>query len=235
MQKLRLNSTRAKNAIILLWISAGISIVAIIAEFIEYSLFSRIQNQETVSMTDANFSDAIQLIVVGLTLIGFVFGAITFIQWFRRAYYNQEVKFRDMNSTNGWASGAWFVPIVNLFRPFQLMKEMFDNALAFVLKHDQNNENRFKPQIVGLWWAMWIILNIASNIISRIAINTENIDTLMSLDMISMVLELLQIVSAFITIKMIKDYNEMELIILSSGDEDTIHLEQNSDLLDSGI
>jgi len=59
--------------------------------------------------------------------------------------------------TPGWAVGWYFVPIANLWKPFQ--------AMAFI--RNQVSEHFKGGAIVGLWWAAWLVMNIGSRTLTR--------------------------------------------------------------------
>jgi len=56
----------------------------------------------------------------------------------------------------GWAIGAWFVPFLNLWRPKQIVNDVWNSGLP--ARHGQ-------PLWLHLWWVGWLI----SNILGRIA------------------------------------------------------------------
>jgi len=67
----------------------------------------------------------IELILCTIYFIFYSISVITFIMWFRRAYFNLHQKVNHLSYSEGWAAGSWFVPIINLYRPYQIMKEIY--------------------------------------------------------------------------------------------------------------
>lgn len=67
--------------------------------------------------------------------------------------------------TPGWAVGYYFLPIVNWFRPYQGMKEIWQYSFNFTRK----------GAIVIGWWLCWVIGNITSYVVLQMeaADNTE--------------------------------------------------------------
>ena len=70
-----------------------------------------------------------------------------------------------MTFTPGWCAGWFFVPIMNLFRPYQAVKEIYQASDPECGPHDWQGRG---AGLVGLWWALWIISNILDSIESRI-------------------------------------------------------------------
>jgi hypothetical protein len=73
---------------------------------------------------------------------------ICVVVWFWRAYKNLKLMGRAARAP-GWAIGGWFVPIMNLFRPYQMMKE-----LARESPRVRGGEG---AGAVGLWWLLHLI------------------------------------------------------------------------------
>jgi hypothetical protein len=84
---------------------------------------------------------------------------VFFIQWFRRSYNNlHKLGIKDLSYTEGWAAGAWFVPIVNLFRPFIIMNEIWVVTQQVYTSSDEELSKEEKSlYLVNIWWSFWII------------------------------------------------------------------------------
>ena len=59
---------------------------------------------------------------------------------------------RALITTPGWAVGSFFIPILNLFRPYQAMRDLLKASR-------QPARWRSVPDspVVSLWWALWLI------------------------------------------------------------------------------
>ena len=75
-------------------------------------------------------------------------GAIAFITWMYRAYWNVGVlEPGGRRFDHGWAIGAWFVPFLALWRPKQIINDIWraeDTHAGFA--------------IGTIWWLLWIAL-----------------------------------------------------------------------------
>jgi hypothetical protein len=82
------------------------------------------------------------------SIIGLVFLVMT-ILWTRRAYWNlHELKVPGLRWSEGWAAGAWFVPIISFFAPFQIMRDVWSKTQMLA-----RGESRIKDNsLVNLWW-----------------------------------------------------------------------------------
>jgi sRNA-binding regulator protein Hfq len=128
LEQLRPNHTRANWAVILIYIVLGIEIATLITGYLNYDLLIR---KDAGSNILPDFETTITTIIEIIALfygIAYLISSITFIRWFRRAYFNLHLMVDDLNHTEGWAAGAWFVPFTNLVRPFQIMTELYNRT-----------------------------------------------------------------------------------------------------------
>lgn len=105
------------------------------------------------------------LFMVFTIVIGYVAGSVCFSMWFHRAYRNLPTLVNgQLLTTPGWAVGSFFIPFLNLFRPYQAAREIE------VYSNPEFDGGRFASDVGGsgllkLWWTLWI----AGNIISRLS------------------------------------------------------------------
>ena len=84
--------------------------------------------------------------------------------WIYRANANAHMLSSEMTISPGWAVGSYFIPILNLFRPFQGMKE------TWLASHFRGNwHGEPAPGLLGWWWALWLVVNILDNIAGRLS------------------------------------------------------------------
>ncbi|WP_324671005.1 DUF4328 domain-containing protein [Hymenobacter sp. GOD-10R] len=97
---------------------------------------------------------ATALALLGVTLAAVIY----FFSWFRRAYANLQRAGCRTEHSNGWAIGAWFVPILNLFRPYSIMREIWDDThrLAYGTEPPR--------PLLGWWWASFLVMSIMSRV-----------------------------------------------------------------------
>jgi hypothetical protein len=85
--------------------------------------------------------------LVGLPTI--VVGVL-FLIWFHRAATIAARLGRPARHSPGWAVGGWFIPIGNLFLPYQSARDLF-----------RPFEQR-RRRLVGRWWAAYLLAGFVS-------------------------------------------------------------------------
>jgi hypothetical protein len=105
------------------------------------------------------------LAAVGVVrLLLYLATAVTVVVWIHGAYKNLGAfRLRGLQFSPGWAVGYFFIPIVNLWRPMQVVQEIW-RASDPETPHDPDAwRSAPTAALVGWWWAFWIISNISGN------------------------------------------------------------------------
>ncbi len=218
--QLKPNAQRAKIAAIVIAIVLFTDVLNLASSLMQYELLDRIATGENFTQAEANANDLRETAVGILSVVMILISAITFIMWFRRAYYNLHQKINYLKYDEGWAAGCWFVPFVNLVRPFQIMQELFNETIAYLKKMKQEIPFDTNTALLGFWWTFWIIDNIIGQVIFRYARNAETLDQMTTLTVGYIVESSLSIICALIIIKIIKDYSKLETLLYEVNDED---------------
>lgn len=209
MENLRPNKKRARIAIVFIWIIFGIQILSLFSSFFQYIHLNDVSVGKFISEESANLNDLRETIIGFTHIIIFIISGIVFIRWFRRAYYNLHLVVDNLNHTEGWAAGYWFVPIANLYRPFQIMKELYGETINYLRKNNiESNFPSKKPLI--WWWSFWIINEILDRIIFQYARRAETIDELIFSTKLNMLECLIGLPLCIITVSVIKNYSLLE-------------------------
>ena len=104
----------------------------------QYNLLLDLDQGLYVSEEDLTLNDLREFGIGIAAIIIQVFSIVTFIRWFRRAYFNTHSRALNPAYEEGWAAGSWFVPILNLFRPYQIMKEIDKETSNLIAKEVKN-------------------------------------------------------------------------------------------------
>ncbi|MBL8189518.1 MAG: DUF4328 domain-containing protein [Acidobacteria bacterium] len=198
----------------------GINIVANAVE-----LFLVSQHPETVasslSDSDADFTEmpggtlqvAVGLIALGVggfSFLAYLATVVVFLIWMHRSYGNlKSLGISNTEYSPGWAVGSWFVPFVNLVRPYGITKEIWFGSDP----DDVNTEGsplgstlqmaKIVTPMFGLWWAMWIISNIFNNISTRWSFRSSTLDDHVTSFWLAIIASVLTIVAAILAISVV--------------------------------
>lgn len=134
-------------------------VVGMLSGIAEVRLVSRIINGEFVTLEEAESNDDRQALVGGIQLAVFGVTALLFLVWIYRAYKNlRAFNVEGLKYSPGWAVGGWFVPILNWWRPYQVMSEIWrGSSPEAVGTNDRTWERIPASPLLGFWWALWII------------------------------------------------------------------------------
>jgi len=72
----------------------------------------------------------------------------------------------------GWAVGYWFIPIMNLYRPFEAVKALFK---ACAQQAGGDGKPAAGEQLLGAWWGMFLVSNVAGWMLARSDIDLGSI------------------------------------------------------------
>lgn len=220
MDELRPNGQRAKNAILLVSIVLTINVVALISNFLQYNLLHTVANGGFITPDEANANDSTQQIITIIYVIFFFISGVTFIQWFRRAYYNLHLRVENLSHGEGWAAGSWFIPIMCLYRPLQIMKELYNVTDFYLSKKGIKIDANFTTRALTLWWTLWIVNNVLGQVIYRYTADATSVDQLTTSTILNIIDKIIEIPLALVTIKVIKDYSRIEPLLIEAEENE---------------
>lgn len=230
------NSLRAKNAINALYAMLfGSAMMILIGIYTAYL----VSDMSLVFISEAEYNSYLILIGIGsfIFLVIYIVCIVMFIMWFRRAYFNLHklVPSSQLKYSEGWAAGTWFIPIFNLWGPYQIATDLFSKSEAILVEH---NLMEGKPKfhlVKNWWWGLWIAAGILNRVSSRM---DDNFDLLLIGSIIGIIGSILAIGAGLLAIQMIKNYSKMEGLLKqipqTDGATPTMQI-TNDDLLDTGI
>ena len=229
---LRPNKQRSKNAIIMIWLVMVFYIFATVLQVLETIYYHDIDIYLSEDIGDVDyytFSLLYLFFSFGYTIV-YIISAVTFIQWFRRAYFNLHQKIGSLSYTEGWASGGWFIPIMNLFVPYRIMKELYLRTDDLLNENEGESVSYSRPDLsmVKIWWTLWIITGIIEGVSFRIYRFDETDIASTYLDVVACVLT---IPLAIVTVNVIRKYSEYESELMKIDFEDNTFSEENSNNL----
>ncbi|MFF1462647.1 DUF4328 domain-containing protein [Streptomyces sp. NPDC058330] len=99
-------------------------------------------------------AESLSTLAVGLQSLAYLATAVLFLLWFRRVRGNAEVFDAGMQPMRrGWAIGAWFVPVGNLWLPRRIAGGIWS---ASTVPGTGQGGRSGSQALLNLWWGAWI-------------------------------------------------------------------------------
>jgi hypothetical protein len=159
------HATLTRTLRVLLKITIGVTAFAVLAGFYDFYSYSTLPSD-----VDANEvmlpSDAVTGIVGLVQVILAIITGITFLRWIYRSNKNlRALSGESMAFTPGWSVGWYFIPIANLWKPYQVMKEIWN------VSHKGNATDH---GVLGWWWALWLISNFLRRLSFKLVMRADD-------------------------------------------------------------
>jgi hypothetical protein len=214
MTELRSNTGRKEAVITLLQVSFGILCTFVLVNLYYVVIGKLIDNGGDVSLKFLTLVNSFGGLLTLVNILVLITTGILFMFWFRRAYTNvHKLGIGWLRWKPGWAVGAWFVPVISLYVPYQIMRDIW-SATAYSIRKDFDT-SRFNADIIGWWWALFIVANVLTGLLARLELLSGNDEAslFIRLQYISLFSNLLSAAGALITIRMVRQYSVMEEIL----------------------
>lgn len=219
------NKSRAYLALALIAIILILEIISLYFEFQQHDLITKISlGYEYSNETIENNDNRLNFMASVLKLANLI-SIITFISWFYRAYNNLNSHLGSVNYNISWSIWGWFLPIMNLFRPFNIMSELYRKTTEYLQKNLQTPIISSWKLILGLWWTFWLLRMFAGQILKRMELASITIDQILEYSYMGLLRSFIAIPATIITLKVIYDYSKLEIqldsIDITKNEEDT--------------
>ena len=179
----------------MLWGSLGISILSLLSDFMQMNLLS----SGNFSQAAAESSDSRQQIIGILYLVAVIITGIAFLKWIHRMNSNcHGFEAQGMEFTPGWSIGYYFIPFINLYKPYRAMKEIWK-----VSTNPTNWRNESGSGLLGCWWALWIISNVLGQASFRMSMRANTISSLQESTTVSILSGIIDIPSYIVAVSLI--------------------------------
>ncbi|MBN2578466.1 MAG: DUF4328 domain-containing protein [Pirellulales bacterium] len=179
----------------------GIASTSLQIGFLEKVRSGKFDQQELWLLAQSN--DVREMVAGFFQTVTYIASAVTFLLWFFRAYKNLLALGADgLEYSPGWAVGAFFVPILNLFYPYRIMKEIWRHSVPDLSVDPKNIK---ASSLVGWWWGMFIFMNILAQISMRLNLAASQIQDFFLGSYTSIVSDLFSIIAALLAIFVIRD------------------------------
>lgn len=212
-------SSLTKFLKVMLVVYFTISFISLVSDIMQLDLL----NSLSISQAQADENDTRQR-VIGISYIAVsVITGIIFLKWIYRANVNCRGFIHNLSPdetglfrkripefTPGWSIGYYFIPFLNLYKPYKAMREIF--AISENPKDWYNIKLTDKTLIY--WWALWLISNSLSQLSFRLSLKADTIESLQNSTTISIISETLDLILSVVCINLVsKIFSKQERLV----------------------
>lgn len=120
-------------------------------------------NAELSGPSEEYFLYAMMAVGFSIAPVYIASAVLTAILFYRANANLRSLGVRGLQHRPGWCAGFWFIPIISLFKPYQVAGE--------IDQFSRPRGSRIATPPIGMWWTFWIVGNILSNIETRLALS----------------------------------------------------------------
>lgn len=146
------------------------------------------------------------LLALGLIVVTLI-SVVHYCKWVHRANTNvRGFGAQGLAFTPEWAVGWYFVPIMNLIRPYQAMEEICKAS-----RSPAQWDTESVPSLLGIWWALYVISNIVGTVVSRFSFGITTVPEMHTAYIASACSGALTIAAAIALIQVVKRVYQLQL------------------------
>lgn len=155
----------------------------------------------SVTLSQAQDADHAVSAVALVVLLLYIATGVVWIIWFHRARTNVESwGARFQRRSAGWAIGAWFCPIVNLWFPYQIARDVLDDTEG--KPNDYAIRSGARPLLL-IWWLSFVALDLMY-LVDRIVGNTTTVSGIEKQNSVTIAGIVVRVVSAVLAIFVVR-------------------------------
>ena len=161
--RLKNNSTTANNIIMMFWILIGVIVISV------FSVIILLDSLLSLDLNNLSFDEAKQAeegitrqgllnyLIYGVSLLGSTF----FLGWFKQSHKNlHQIGLLDLEYSEHDVRRSFYTPIVALYRPYYIMKEIWLKTQEAIQTMAPNYYIKADTGFISLWWTLFIILEV---------------------------------------------------------------------------
>lgn len=158
-------------------------------------------------MTSAAEANDLRQQAVGIVTFIIVIGTfVLFGVWIHRTDSNvHALGATGLRFTPGWAVGWYFVPVANLWKPYQAMSEIWRAS-----KNPAGWQSESAGGLLRWWWFWWLVSTFGDNISMRLSWRAEALEELIGVAPVNIVSSALDAVSALIALFVVKKVRDFQ-------------------------
>lgn len=193
-----------------LYAQIAISLAAVLSGYLEYQVLAGFRDSlfasEEAAISAAEASDARQGVVGILQVLVYIVSGFLILRWIHRANWNaRALGAHGMRFTPGWSIGWYFIPVFNLWKPYQAMKEIWKASHA-----PSDWQQHSVPSLLGNWWGLWLLTSMLSNASMRMSLRADDIPDLISASVVTLASDAAGLVLALVFLPLLRTIQDAQ-------------------------
>jgi len=186
-----------------------VKLVAIGSAWAQHEMLIGVQGGAALTAADASANNGRERLIGVVSLLLFIGSAICWLIWQHRAYANLRlIGSRDTEYTPGWSVGYWFIPLVNILRPYQITSEIYRRSEL------QNGRDPIGglsgPPLIGAWWFVYLAWGATIRFFTIMAKDAKALPTLLTATNIELTAHVVGLVAAILAIQVIRSIDRFQ-------------------------
>jgi hypothetical protein len=150
---------------ILLGLGAGMTLVSFWSSWLQWDLLQRASYTEA----EGAANDVRERFVGAASLTVYLTTVVVFGVWIVQAHRNvRALGATGLRFSPGWAVGSFFVPVLNWWRPYQAMSDLWNASRAL------DGEAMGSRGILPLWWGLWVVSAVVGQAGFRVSLRASH-------------------------------------------------------------
>lgn len=185
-------------------LTLGIHFVLLLTMIYSIDLFEGVKDGEYVSESSLDTYTNVTLVFSAAAFMIFIFTAVAFVRWMLGVFEFNEAHGARHPFDRSYAAWAFFIPIVNIVRPYQAVSGLVETTLQFI-----NREEHPIMRFLLPWWLAYISGNILNQFASRIVGNSEDLTVYITAFWMQAGAAILALASAYLILRVIETHQEL--------------------------
>jgi hypothetical protein len=197
---------RAQLAVFFLVLCIVLDVIALVSGYSEIALLSKATAGQTITRVDALANDSQQFLIRLLQFLTFVITGVFFLMWIHRAHRNlPALGAHGLKYSPRWAVGGFFVPFLNIVRPFQVVREIWKASSPDLNVGDASSwQYSSTSALLGFWWGSWIASNFLGQVAVRISFRADSLGQVMIASRLNILSDAVSALCAVLAIMIIR-------------------------------
>jgi hypothetical protein len=201
----------AKWVIVFLSLGIIINLIAMFSTYAEINLLTRVIEGEFFTEEEIDSNDNRQFIIGITQALTFIVTTILFSIWVYRAYRNLSFfGARGLKHSEGWVVAYFYIPLVNLYRPYQAVKEIWQVSNPDMEVRSTAWQKSSTSIVLGTWWSFWLASVMINRAANRISLQAETLSRLREGDWLSLGANFLMLMAAVFATLVVRRINKMQ-------------------------